>query len=519
MTMVGLVLLIACANIANLLLGRAMARRREIAIRLSIGAGRFRLIRQMLTESIVLASLGGILGVLIAVWSNQALPRLFSIDIHLPLDYRLLAFTASLSLVTGILFGVAPAFRITRIEPGAALKSGGFAAVPGRRLTLGRTLVVVQVALSLLLVTGAGLLARTLWNLLQMDLGFNREHVLTVRIDPRSAGFASAQLPSLYAQIVERVRSVPGVQLASIAASSIAGGGTTSSGINVPGYTPGPRENMSVDENFVDPGYFETVGMRLVDGRGFDARDTEKEPRVAVINETMARHYFGSRSPIGRHYGYGSMQFEIVGVVRDAKVRGPRSPLRPMAYRPIRQEMDYARSLEVRTQADPRTVASEIRKVIAEVAPNLPIQDVATLAERVNRLLAQERLIAELTGLFGLLALLLACIGIYGLISYAVARRIPEMGIRMALGAGRVSVIWLVLREALILVLIGLAAGIPLVSAAARLVTSLLFGVSPTDPTTLAATAVLMLSIAVVAAYLPARRASRVDPMAALRYE
>lgn len=519
MTMVGLVLLIACANVANLLLGRAMARRREIAIRLSIGAGRVRLIRQLLTESIVLALLGGILGTLIAAWSNQALPRLFSIDIHLPLDYRLLAFTAGLSLLTGILFGIAPAFRITRIEPGVALKSGALAAAPGRRFTVGRTLVVVQVALSLLLVTGAGLLARTLWNLLQMDLGFNREHVLTVRIDPRSAGFPADQLPYLYAQLVERVRNVPGVESASIALSSIAGGGTLSSGINVPGYSPGARENMSVDENFVDPGYFDTVGMRLVDGRDFDARDSERAPRVAVINETMARRYFGSRSPIGRHYGYGSMQFEIVGVVRDAKVRGPRSPLRPMGYRPLRQEMDYARSLEVRTQGDPRAVASEIRKVIAGLAPNLPVQDVATLAERVNRLLAQERLIAEITGLFGLLALLLACIGIYGLISYAVARRIPEMGIRMALGARRASVIWLVLREALILVLIGLAAGIPLVFAAARLVTSLLFGVSPTDPATLAGTAVLMLSIAAVAAYLPARRASRVDPTAALRCE
>jgi predicted permease len=277
---------------------------------------------------------------------------------------------------------------------------------------------------------------------------------------------------------------------------------------------------MSVDENFVDPGYFATVGMPLVEGRDFDARDTENAPKVAVINETMARRYFGSRSPIGQSYDYGSsLQFQIVGVVRDAKVRGPRSTPRPMAYRPIRQEMEYVRSLEVRTEADPHAVASELRKVIAQVAPNLPIQDIATLSERVNRLLVQERLIAQITACFGLLALLLACIGIYGLISYAVARRTAEMGIRMALGARQASVMWLVLREALILVVIGLGAGISLIFAAARLVTGLLFGVSPTDPATLLATVLLMLSIAALAAYLPASRASRADPMAALRHE
>jgi predicted permease len=463
--------------------------------------------------------LGGILGIFIAIWSNDALPRLFSIDLHLRLDYRVLAFTAALSLATGILFGLAPAFRLAHVEPGAVLKSSGPATAPGRRFNLGRALVIVQVALSLLLVSGAGLLARTLWNLLEMDLGFEREHVLTVRIDPRSAGFAPAQLPPLYEQIVERVRAVPGVRSVTIALSSIAGGGTISSGINVPGYTPGPRESMSVDENYVDPGYFATVGMPLVEGRDFDARDTEKAPRVAVINETMARRYFHPRSAIGRSYGYGSLQCRIVGVVRDAKVRGPRSAIRPMAYRPIRQEMDYARSIEVRAQADPRAVASELRKVIGEAAPNLPIQDISTLSERVNRLLAQERLIAQITAFFGVMALLLACIGIYGLISYAVARRTAEMGIRMALGAPRASVVWLVLREAVALVMIGLAVGIPLLYAAARLATGLLFGVSASDPATLAATTVLMLSVAALAAYLPARRASRVDPLVALRYE
>jgi predicted permease len=439
--------------------------------------------------------------------------------VDLRLDYRLLAFTGMLSLATGILFGLAPAFRITRVNPGAALKPASPATSPLRRLSLGKTLVVVQVALSLLLVTGAGLLARTLWNLLQIDLGFDREHVLTVRIDPRSAGVPEAQLPVLYSELVERVNAVPGVRSASIALSSIAGGGTRSSGINVPGYTPTQRENMNVDENFVDPGYFATVGMPLVEGRDFDGRDTKNATQVAVINETMARRYFGSGSPLGRSYGYGSLQFQIVGVVRDAKVRGPRADARPMAYRPIRQEMQYVHSLEVRTEGDPHAVAPQLRKVIAQVAPDLPIQDIATISERVNRLLIQQRLIAQITACFGLLALLLACIGIYGLISYAVARRKAEMGIRMALGARQASVVWLVLREALLLVVIGLGAGISLLFPAARLVQGLLFGVSPTDAATLSATALLMLSIAALAAYLPARRASRVDPMIALRNE
>jgi predicted permease len=519
MTMVALVLLIACANVANLLLARAAARTKEMAVRLSIGATRTRLVQQLLTESIVLACLGGLLGVLIAAWSNQALPHLFSVDMDLRFNRRLFGFTAAVSLATGLVFGLAPAFRMSGVEPAAALKSGSPAGSTRRRLTLGKAVVVVQVSLALLLVTGTGLLARTMWNLLQMDMGFEREQVLTVRFDPRAGGFAPAQLPALYAELVDNVRALPGVRSAAIALSSIAGGGTRSSGINVRGYSPGPSEDMSVDENFVDPGYFETTGMPLVEGRDFNAGDTETAPKVAIINETMARRYYGSRSAVGRRYGYGGMHFEIVGVVRDARLRGPRAAIRPMAYRPIRQEMEYATSLEVRTQADPRAVASELRKVIAQVAPNLPVQDIATVAERVKRLLVQERLIAGITAFFGVFALLLACSGMYSLISYAVSRRTAEMGIRMALGAHRSSVVWLVLREGMLLALIGIAGGIPLAFAAVGLLKSLLFGVAPADPATLAGTALLMLTIAAGAAYLPARRASRVDPITALRNE
>lgn len=517
--MVGLALLTACANIAGLLLSRAVARQREIAIRLSIGASRGRLIRQFLTESVVLAAMGGLAGFGLAAWCTEALPRMVGLNVQLAVDLRLFAFTAGVALLTGLLFGLAPAFRLATVAPGAALKASGSGAGQSRRITLGRALVVVQVALSLLLVTGTALLARTLWNLVNADLGVDTMHVVTVRIDPQAAGYSPAQLPALYSQLTERVRALPGVRSVSLAVSSIAGGGTVSSGINVPGYTPGPRENMQVDENLIENGYFETVGMALVEGRSFDSRDSESGQKVAVINETMARRYFGGQSPIGRTYGYGSLQFQIVGVVRDARVRGPRAAVRPMAYRPIQQEMDYARSLEIRTQADPRAVAAELRKVAAEVAPRLPIQEVGTIAERVHRQVAQERLIAQIAAFFGLLALLLACIGLYGLMSYGVARRRAEMGIRIALGAARTSVVWLVLREALLLAGAGLAVGILLVLAAGRVLSSLLFGVSPTDPATVLATLLLMLMVAVVAAYVPARRAAQVDPATALRQE
>jgi predicted permease len=429
-------------------------------------------------------------------------------------------FTAALSISTGILLGLAPALGSTGVDPGLALKSGSARFGGSGRNVFGKGLVVAQVALSLLLITGAGLLVRTFWNLLHMDFGFDREHVLSVRIDPRLADFKERQLPGLYTQIVDRVKVLPGVQSAAMSLYSV-GTGTTTSGINVPGYVPKPLENMSVQENFVDPGYFSTMGITLLEGRDFDSRDGEKAPRVAIVNQTMARHYFNGESPVGRRFGYNPQHsgFEIVGVVRDARLNNFRERVQPLAYHPLRQELQYAGNLEVRAAGDPRALASQLRKAVKEVAPNLPMQTVTTLSERVSRTVGQERLLAQLSGFFASAALLLACIGIYGLVSYAVVRRTAEIGLRIALGATPSSVVRIIVREAVTLVVAGLTIGFVALIPATRLIQAMLFGVTAADPVTIGSAAAAMLVAALLAAYLPARRASRVDPMAALRYE
>lgn len=518
--MVALVLVIACTNIASLVLTRGSARRREFAIRLSLGASRIRLLRQLLTENLVLSVTGGSLGLLLAVWAMPVLPHLFAVPVTLHLDHRLLIFAAAVSLATGLLFGSIPALRGTAADH-SALKSGGSASSHRRGQVLGKGLVVSQVALSFVLVTGAVLLGTSLLKLMHTDLGFDREHILTIVLDVQSAGLQPRQLPALYDRLVDSVKATPGVRDATISLSSLAGGGQRSSGIHVPGYVPQPSERPGTVENFVAPGYFTIMGMRLLQGRDFDRRDGADGLPVAIVNEAFARRYFAGRNPLGRRFGYnsGHSGFEIIGVIADARTVNPKEPARPMAYRPLAQEMLHARSLEVLTAGDPRAQISQLRKVISDVAPDLPIIEITTLSDRVERTLNQERLLGQLTSFFAVFALLLACMGVYGLVSYGVSRRTAEFGLRMALGARNIQVVWIVLVESLLLLGIGLAIGLGLSIAGARVVQSLLFGLSANDPKILALAALVTSLVTILAACLPARRAARINPSVALRHE
>jgi predicted permease len=528
MAMVGLVLLVACANVANLSLARATARRQEIAIRLSVGASRSRLVRQLLTESLLLAIIGGAVGLLIAQWGSDVLLQMASsgqnpIPIELKLDYRLLLFAAVVSGATALLSGLAPALRATRVELASAMKdntrSGG-----GARPKLGKILVVAQVSLSLVLLAGAALFARSLQNLARVDPGFDQHRVVTARIDPRAAGYREEQLPGLYRRLIDRLESINGIQLATLSLYSPASGSARTSGINVAGRPNRPEDDNSAQENYVGPNYFQIVGMPIVRGRDFGPQDHEKAPKVAVVNETMVRQFLNDANPIGRRFGYDAppldSDYEIVGVVRDAKINDLKEPVRPMIYYLLAQHPgEFVRGLDVRTSGDPRQVVDQIRPAIAEIDRNLPVREIMTLADQVDRTLTQEKLLARLTGFFSLLAVGLACIGLYGVMSYTVTRRTGEIGIRVALGASRLKVLWMVMREALILVAIGVAAGLPLALAAAPMADTLVFGLEPSDPETLMAASMAMLIVTAFSAYIPAWRASRVDPMIALRCE
>ena len=529
MAVVGLVLLIACANIANLLLARATTRQREIAVRMAIGAGRSRLIRQMLTESLLMALGGGALGVLFASWASHALLAMVSagsepLPLNVAPDARVLAFTFLVSLATAVLFGTAPALRTTRVHLSPALKDGRGAVSMAARGGLAKALIVSQVALSLVLLIGAGLFLRSLVKLAHVDTGFNAQNVLIFAIDPVDVGYKEdARLVNLYQQIEQRVGAQPGVKAASVSFFTF-NQGEWSDWVVVEGRRPNPENEQDVNHNVVGPDYFAAMGIPLLLGRVFDAHDTATSPKVAVINETMARQYFPVGSPVGRRFGLGndpkhSSDFEVVGVVKDAKYESLRERPWPAAYYPYTQRPGYYYNLEVRYTGDPRAIIAEVRSAAAGVDRSLPVAYQNTLAQQVDRSLASQTLIARLSAFFGLLAVFLACIGIYGLMAYAVTRRTNEIGVRMALGAGRSKVLWMVLRESLTLVALGLAVGLPVALAAGRLVASILFGLSPADPLSLAGAALLLFAFALTASYLPALRASRVDPMVALRYE
>lgn len=526
MAMVALVLLVACANIANLLLARGAARQREIAVRLSMGAGRSRLIRQLLTESVLLSSIGATLGLFVAHWGSALLVRMAvgvkagAASIAAGVDTHVLIFTAGLAVGTGILFGLAPAFRLTCVELGAALKADSCNVHGRSRINLNKMLVSSQVALSLLLIVGAGLFGRSLRNLWHLDSGFDRQHLLTVEIDPQSVGYAPAQLGDIFRRLVERLEAVPGVRSAAIAGCGLSNRCLSfEDGLQITGYQAHPGEQMLVQGNVVGPKYFSTVGMQLLEGREFSDRDTDKSPMVAIVNEAMVHRYFAGRRAVGQRFGSGTPDREIIGVVRDARVTSVQQAPVPMAYYFLPQMMAPAEAIEVKTAADPRWSIAEVRKAAAEADPNLPIRSVTTLSDQVDDNLNQERLVASLTVVFGGLALGLACCGLYGVMSYVVARRTSELGIRMALGASPHQVLWSVLLESLGLVGLGLALGLLSVVAASKLLSGMLFGLTANDPLTISGAILILLAVAAIAASIPAFQAARVDPLIALRYE
>lgn len=525
MAVVGLVLLIACANVANLLLARAAVRQREFAVRLAVGAGRTRLIRQLLTESLLLASLGGIAGVLLAWWGSRLLVLMASARAEaLPLDVtpnaRILGFTLLASLLSAVIFGIAPALRAARIEPNAALKSGKGAVQTTSQSPLGKALVVAQVALSLVLLVGAGLFVRTLINLQTQPTGFKQENVMLFQLYTFMLGYEDAQYAPLMREIEEKVKAVPGVQAASFS-TFVFNQAQWTSRVFTDGPEP-PEGQRSVRQSLVGTDYFTTVGIPLIAGRSFSPHDTATSPKVAVISETMAARFFPNGSPLGQRFGTSERpqkEFEIVGVVKDAKYGAVAEQMRLMAYYPHAQIPQPLENFVVRFSGAPEAIVPQVRQAIKQVNRNLPVDEVVSLSEFIGRSLTQQRLVAQLASFFGLLALLLACVGLYGVLSYAVARRTNEIGIRMALGAQSSNVLWLVLREALSLVGIGVVIGLAAALAATRTAETLLFGLKPHDPLTIALATLLLLVVAALACYLPARRATKVAPLIALRHE
>ena len=532
MAVVGVVLLIACANTANLLLARAAARRPEFAVRLALGAGRRRLMRQLLVESVTLAALGGVCGILLARLATQLLVSFLSagrtpIVLDLSPDLRILAFTAAVSVATGILFGFAPALRATRIDLVPALKNlKASSARSGGGLRPGKILAIAQVALSLMLLVAAGLFVRSLQNLNNQDAGFPRDKVLIVRVEPRGSDQrniegTTARLDRIYKELLERVSSMPGVQSASLAhfsPTSVVSFGST--------VTLATGEQVRANSHMVYPNYFATVGIPIVAGRDFQSSDLRvNSPHVIVLSEALASQAFPGENALGKLLPIGRNPAEVIGIVRDARYANLRGDPTPLMYQPFLQTRTGRgqMTLHVRIQGDPGVLAPAVRAEVQRIDPNLPMFELRTLADEIDAVLIRERMIALLSSCFGLLALALACIGLYGLLAFGVVQRTGEMGIRVALGARRVDVTWIVLREALVLVLLGVALGIPMAVAIARLTASqisgLLFGLEATDPVTIAAAALVMALVAATAAYLPARRASTVDPMIALRNE
>jgi predicted permease len=492
---------------------------------MSLGARGGRLVRQVLTESVTLALVGGAASLVVGLWGGRVLLGLASgsagaVPLRLPFDWGLLAFVTGVSLATGIGFGLAPAARMARADLHDAFKSG--TRVAGRRRSgawsAGRLLVVSQVGLSLTLLVVAVVFVRSLRNLLAVDPGYDRTSVVAARLEVRAAGYLPEQLPALYQRLLDGVRGVPGVASASLSQYGVATGSARTSSVEVPGKVRGPEWEGDVQVNVVTEDFFSTLGMRLVRGRGFTRADDSGAPRVAVVTESMARKFFDTDNPIGLRFGYDQDPiFEVVGVARDLRPNSLRSEPNPMMFVPLAQEMGPITSLEARVTGSPAAVGEAIRRGIATVDKNLPVREVVTVAELLDRGVAREHMVSDLTGAFGALAALLAAVGLYGVMSYSVSRRTNELGVRVALGASPAALRGLVLKDTFAIVAAGLLVGGMLLVPTLRLIKSQVYGMSPQDPVALAVAAGLLLVVGVGSAAVPAWRASRVDPVEALR--
>lgn len=529
MAMVGLVLLMACANVANLLIARALARQKEVSIRLSVGASRWQLVRQLLVESMVLSFFGGAAGILVSAGMTRGLLALIPAEGN-PLlitpapDARILLFTFGVTIVTGVVFGLVPALRATRQDLWTTMKDtlGSIAGARGSSLFLRKSLIAAQVAMSFLLLFGAGLFVRSLQNLETAGSGFERmQNLVTFQLSPALNGYDEPRAVNFYRQLLEDIRAIPGVKAAAFTAVPVLHGTEWDNSMSVEGHHVQDGEDMQAYMNSPSPGYFQTMGIHVLEGRDFDARDIRKNAKVAIVNEHFAKHFFGGRSAVGRHLGQGlldpKMDIEIVGVTTDTLYEGPREGVHRQVFVPNYGNQSVA--FYVRAATDSKSIYAAIRGAVRKLDASLPIYELKTVEAQLDETLLTERLTALLSAGFGLLATGLAIIGLYGVMAFVVARRTRELGVRLALGAGRGLVIWLVMKEALILVAIGLFIGVPSAVGLGRFVSAQLYGIQGNDPRTAMAMVMMLFIIASAAAMIPAQRASRIDPITALRLE